>query len=73
MRTKHRCVLIHIRNKDVDTVKYCLSLLSVLKASFVDCVCYLCFKFIFVVMICLFLAALSSPARKGLTSWLSGI
>ena len=31
--------------------------------------CYLCFMF--VMLSCLFIAALKSPARKGLTSWLS--
>ena len=33
--------------------------------------CYLCFVFDFVILFCLFLAALWSPAGKGLTSWLS--
>ena len=33
--------------------------------------CYLCFMFIFVMLSCLFLAALCSPAGKGLTSWFS--
>ena len=37
-------------------------------ASFVDPFCYLCF---FIILSCLFLAALWSPAVKGLTSWLS--
>ena len=32
---------------------------------------YLCFLFIFVMLSCLFLTALSSPAGKGLRSWLS--
>ena len=33
--------------------------------------CHSCFIFIFVVLACLFLAVLWSPAGKGLTSWLS--
>ena len=40
-------------------------------ASFVDPFCYLCFIFVFVMLSYLFLAALLSPAGKGLTSWLS--
>ena len=36
--------------------------------SFVDHLCYSCF--VFVMLSCLFIAALKSPARKGLTSWL---
>ena len=38
-------------------------------ASFVDHFCYLCF--VFVIISCLFIAALWSPTGKGLTSWLS--
>ena len=38
-------------------------------ASFVDPFCYLCFTFVFIISFCLCLAALWSPARKGLTSW----
>ena len=38
-------------------------------ASFVDHFCYLCF--VFVLFSCLFIAALWSLTRKGLTSWLS--
>ena len=34
-----------------------------------DPFCYLCFMFVFVMLSCLFLAALWSPAGKGLTSW----
>ena len=34
-----------------------------------DLFCYLCF--VFVMLSCLFIAALKSPAGKGLTSWLS--
>ena len=37
--------------------------------SFVDHLCYLCL--LFVMLSCLFIAALWSPAGKGLTSWLS--
>ena len=33
--------------------------------------CYLCFTVVFIILSCLFLAALWSPAGKGLTSWLS--
>ena len=33
--------------------------------------CYLCFMFVLVMLSCLFFAALSSPAWKGLTTWLS--
>ena len=33
------------------------------------CFCYLCF--VFVMLSCLFVAALWSPAGKGLPSWLS--
>ena len=40
-------------------------------ASFVDPFCYLCFMFGFVMPSCMFLAALWSPAGRGLTSWLS--
>ena len=40
-------------------------------ASFVDPLWYLCFVFVFVIRSCLFIAALWSPAGKGLTSWLS--
>ena len=37
----------------------------------VDPFCYLCFTFVFIILSCLFQAALWSPAGKGLTSWLS--
>ena len=40
-------------------------------ASFVDRFCYLCFMFVFLILSCLLLAALWSPAVKGLTSWLA--
>ena len=40
-------------------------------ASFVDPFCHLCF--VFVMLSCLFTAALWSPAGKGLTSWLSSV
>ena len=33
--------------------------------------CYLCVMFVFAMLSCMFLAALLSPAGKGLTSWLS--
>ena len=38
-------------------------------ASFVDPFCYLCF--VSAMLSCLFIAAVQSPAGKGLTSWLS--
>ena len=38
-------------------------------ASFVDHFCYLCFMFVFIILSCLLLADLRSPAGKGLTSW----
>ena len=38
------------------------------KTSFVDHLCYLCC--VFVMLSCLFIAAMWSPAGKGLTSWL---
>ena len=36
-----------------------------------DLFCYLCVVFFFVILSCLFLAALWSPVGKVLTSWLS--
>ena len=39
-------------------------------ASFVDQFCLFCFMFVFVIPLCLFLAAFRSPVGKGLTSWL---
>ena len=36
-----------------------------------DHFCYLCF--VFIMLSCLFIAALWSPAGKGLTSWLPGV
>ena len=36
-----------------------------------DHVCYFCFVFVIVMLSCLFIAALWSPAGKGLASWLS--
>ena len=41
--------------------------------TFVDLFCYLCFTFVFIILSCLFLAALWSPAEKWLTSWLSWV
>ena len=40
-------------------------------ASFVILSCYLCFTLVFIILSCLFLVALLSPAGKWLTSWLS--
>ena len=42
-------------------------------ASFMDPICYLCFVFVFVILSCLFVAALWSPAGKGLTYMYIGI
>ena len=63
MQTKYLCVLIHIRNKG----EVCLKPSSD-GASFGDHFCYLCFIFIFVMLSCLFPAALWSPTGNGLTS-----
>ena len=79
MLTKHLCDLIHIRNKGEvpsNTFKpssnFFTDRSNAVRLS-VDFFCYLCFVFVFVKLSCLFLAALRSPAGKGLTSWLSGI
>ena len=77
MRTKHILVLIHIRNKgEVGTIKLVKAFqLTYFNwpfqggASFMDPFCYLCFEF--VMLSCLFIAALWSSAVKRLTSWLS--
>ena len=80
MRIKHLCVLIHIRNKgEVGTVKMfkpssnfltdhskAVLRLWILFLLFVFRVC-LCHSVLSV------LAALWSPAQKGLTSWLPGL
>ena len=64
MQTKHLYVLIHIRIKgEVGTVKLVQSLQCFYLpfqgvASFVDPFCYLCFTFLFIMLYCLFLAAL---------------
>ena len=76
MRTKHLCVLIHIRIKDkAGTVKSnnfsCRPFRG--GASFVDFYCCFCFVFVFVILTCLFLAALCLYAGKGLASWFSCI
>ena len=77
MRAKHLFVLIHIRNKGVVcTIKTSLSLPGNIYFTdrsnavllFVDPFCYICF--VFVMLSCLFIAALWSPAGKGQTSWL---
>ena len=69
MRTKFLFVLIHIRNKvEVGTIKLVFSPPVILfqgGASFVDPFYYF---FLFVMLSCLFIAALWSPAVKGLTS-----
>ena len=41
------------------------------KASLLWIFCHWCFTFVFIIMSCLFLEPLWSPARKGLTPWLS--
>ena len=76
MRTKHVFVFIHIRNKDSagtitslsPPVKYFL-LAVPRRCFFVNGFCYLCF--VFIMLFYLFIAALWSPAGKGLTSSLS--
>ena len=39
-------------------------------ASFADPFCYFCFTFVFIILSCLFLEALRSPAGKELDTWL---
>ena len=64
MQTKHLCVLIH-RFKSSSKIY----LLAVSRwYCFLDHLCYFCLKF--VILSRLFIAALWSPAGKGLTSWL---
>ena len=74
MQTKHLFVLIHIRKKtEVGTIKlvYASSKIFLLTVPR-QCFFYGSFLlFTFVVLSCLFTAALWSPAGKGLTSWLS--
>ena len=79
MRTKHLFVLIDIRNKGaVDTVKYVKTLQYVIlmmvpmRGSFCESFCYLSLM-LYIILSCLFLAALWSPAGKELTSWFSCI
>ena len=74
MRTTDLCVLIHIRIKvEVGTVKKYLNPLVMFlisfqgNASFVNLFCYLCL-YLSVILSCLFLEALWSPAGKGLFS-----
>ena len=76
MQTKHLCVFIHIWTKgEVGAVKPGLNPLVNNfywpfqgSASFVDHLCFLCF--VFLMLSRMFIAALWSPAGKGLTSWL---
>ena len=53
--------------------RWCIDKLGMFHAnqtsSFVDPFSYLCFTFVFIILSCLFLAALWSPPEKGLTSW----
>ena len=64
-------VLIHIRTKvKVGTVKHVSALWYFYLSLFVAPFCHLCFVFVFVILSFLFLAALWSPAGKGLTFWL---
>ena len=66
MLTKHLFVLIHIRNKgEVSAVKHGKAVLLLW------IIIVICVSFRTVMLSCLFLAALWSPAGKGLTSWLS--
>ena len=75
MRAKYLGVLIHIRNKgEVGTIKHVFSYWPFQGgASYADSFCYLCFVFFFILLSCLFLAALWSPAGKGMASWLSSV
>ena len=76
MQTKHLCVLIHIWTKgEVGTPWNQFKPSSKMfywpfqgLTSFVDHLCYL--WLVFVMLLHLFIAALWSPAGKGLTSWL---
>ena len=52
---------------DIDTVS--IKIIFIL----VDPFCYKCFTFVFIILSCLFLAALWTPAVKGLTSLLFDI
>ena len=81
MRTKHLCVLIHIRNKgEVGTVKMFKPSSNFLTdRSKAVLRLWILFFLLFVFRVCLchsvlsVLAALWSPAQKGLTSWLPGL
>ena len=79
MLPKHLCTLIHIRTKDeVGTVKKIKpsedNLLTIpRRCFFVDPFCHICFRFIFVMLSCLFLAAFKSPAGKRLTSYVPSL
>ena len=77
MQTKHLCVFIHIiRSKaEIGTVKLVLSppvifLVTVPRQYFLKDSSFLS-VFGFVILLCLFLAALWSPVGKGLAYWLS--
>ena len=76
MRIKHICVLIHIRIKgEVGTVKLLsppvILLLTI--PRWYKCICFVDFfyAYVFAILSCQCHAALWSPARKGLPSWLS--
>ena len=80
MRIKHLSVLIHIRNKDaVDIVKHVQPSSNFVTDLYtfltVPRRCFFCEPFLLfvfnVILSFLFLAALWSPAGKGLASWFS--
>ena len=61
MHTKYLCFLIHIRNKgEFGTIKHIKASSNFLtdRSKAVDLFCYLCFMFVFVILSCLFFAAL---------------
>ena len=74
MQTKHICVLLHIRTKG--EVGSPLNRFKTSSKYFTDrskAVLLLCFCVLCLLCLCarLFICALWSPARKGLTAWLS--
>ena len=69
--TKHLCVLNHIRIKSVVGTVNMFKPSSNRSKAVLLCGSLLLFVFIFAVHSCLFLEALWSPSREGLTSWLN--
>ena len=64
---KHSCPVIMF-SPETEIVLYYLLYIAILKSSsFADHLCYLCLMF--AMLSRLFIAALWSPERKGLTSW----